>query len=228
MTTTGASFIPSGDIPRDVFIDVFIYTGQESGDIPRDVTHVKVHPSVKVIKGSAFIHCSQLMNVELCEGLEKIGNRAFYSCTSLCRIVIPKTVKVIGVEAFKSCSQLTNVELCEGLEKIGEQAFSNCISLQGIMIPSTVEVIDEWAFSGVRNVKFCKEIEEFVSGESLRVWWNRCEWISGMELSAYGFFCQSQYSSARGCFTSNKMAGQHSWHAQGHSFLLPQWFEGLF
>jgi hypothetical protein len=52
----------------------FLYTGQSREDIPRNVTHVKVvDPTVKVIGKYAFTGCSQLRNVELCEGeLERI------------------------------------------------------------------------------------------------------------------------------------------------------------
>ncbi len=46
----------------------FLYWGQSEEKIPRDVTHVKVDSAVKVIDEDAFRDCSQLMNVELCEG----------------------------------------------------------------------------------------------------------------------------------------------------------------
>jgi hypothetical protein len=66
------------------------------------------------------------VNVELWEGLKKIGENAFYSCKLLQDIEIPLSVKIIDNEAFISCSQLTNVQLGEGLKKIGERAFAEC------------------------------------------------------------------------------------------------------
>jgi hypothetical protein len=65
------------------------------GDIPRDVSHVKVHISVKMIDHDAFRNCSRLRRVDLCEGLEKLGNGEFLECASLLGVVIPSSVKVI-------------------------------------------------------------------------------------------------------------------------------------
>ncbi len=99
------------------------------------------------------------MNVELREeGLERISSEAFYGCTSLEQISIPSSVKVI-----KNCTQLMNVELREeGLERISSEAFWNC---------TTVHYIHNDAFKDyneLAGIKFCEEIEEFVTDLSLR------------------------------------------------------------
>ncbi len=79
----------------------FIYTGQSKEDIPRNVKHVKlVDPAVKRIGKDAFYGCTQLINVELCEGLESIEQAAFAGCTSLASIDIPSTIKQIGWAAI--------------------------------------------------------------------------------------------------------------------------------
>ncbi len=85
----------------------FLYLGQSR--IPQNVTHVKVHPSVKVIREEAFAGCNKLMNVELCEGLERITGSTFSKCSSLQHIRIPLTVKVIGGFQFYRCRKLMNV-----------------------------------------------------------------------------------------------------------------------
>ena len=36
--------------------DAFVYHGQEGEDVPRDVIHVRVHPSVRVIRTRAFLN----------------------------------------------------------------------------------------------------------------------------------------------------------------------------
>ena len=67
-------------------------------------------------------------------------------------------------------------------------AFKGC-ALVRIDIPLSVREFDETAFeecSNLTTVQFCDEIEEFVSGESMRHWWNngvheRC-------LRTYSFF----------------------------------------
>jgi hypothetical protein len=106
--------------------ETFLYTGQALEDIPRDITHVVVDPSIKEIGVEAFAGCSQLRNVELCEGLERIGDWAFESCLSLTSIHIPSTVKKTGEAAFLDCEQLVNMELCEGLERIDAWVFTGC------------------------------------------------------------------------------------------------------
>jgi len=139
---------------------VFVYMGPGSV-VPRDVTRVRVHPSVRVIADGAFEGCHELVEVELCEGLEKIGYYAFFGCRSLERITIPSSVRSIGISAFMGCEGLVEVELCEGLEKIGDHAFDGCISLKRITIPSSVRVIAA-AFDGcdkLVEVELCEELE---------------------------------------------------------------------
>ncbi len=111
--------------------------------------HVKVHPSIKVIGMDAFNGCTQLINLELSEGLECIKEETFQGCTSLQHIIIPSTVKRIGQQAFLGCRQLRNVKLCEGLdEQIEYPAFEGCTLLyEGIRrLPSVEEC---GAFRGI-------------------------------------------------------------------------------
>jgi hypothetical protein len=72
----------------------FIYNGQRRREIPEDVTYIKVHPSIRVIRGKVFFHRSMLMTVILGEGLEEIGKGAFEGC-ALSKIIITLSVKAI-------------------------------------------------------------------------------------------------------------------------------------
>ncbi len=166
----------------------FVYTGQAWADIPRHVICVRVHPSVRRIENFAFNWRRQLAIVDLGEGLEEIGMCAFWSCTSLHEIIIPPTFRVIKCEAFSWCSYLMIVILGKGLEEIGARAFYLCTSLCEIVIPRAVSVIHETAFfqcSQLTNVRFCNEIEEFMSGELMRDWWNHG--VHERSLSTYCF-----------------------------------------
>ena len=140
----------------------FLYTGQPYLEIPRDVTHVRIDPSVKVIDASAFRDCDKLIEVELCEGLELIGEHAFWGCKSLKCMAIPSSVKVIGKHAFHGCHQLVQVEFYEGLEKIEHSAFNECKSLKFIKVPATVRVIGGSAFQR------CDQLVEVELCEGLR------------------------------------------------------------
>jgi hypothetical protein len=167
--------------------DYFLYTGQRGGT--NDVTHVRVHPSVRAIEVLAFCGCERLTTVILNDGLEEIEEWAFAECTSLVHIAIPPAVRAIKYEAFASCSGLTTVTLGDGLEEIGAGAFNECTSLVRIAIPPAVTAIHETAFnecSNLTNVRFRDEIEEFVSGESMRDWWDHG--VHKKCLSTYCFF----------------------------------------
>ena len=102
----------------------FVYTGQEN--VPDGVIHVRIHPSIKVIRARAFLRRSRLINVELHDGLEVIEEWAFSYCTSLREILFPPSVRAIKDWAFYNCSALTTAILNDGLEEIGERAFARC------------------------------------------------------------------------------------------------------
>ena len=77
-----------------------------------------------------------------------IGDNAFYYCSNLASIELPKSVDGIGTAAFAGCANLTSVALPEGLVSIGNAAFRRCSSLESIVIPGSVTSIGEKAFSG--------------------------------------------------------------------------------
>ena len=102
----------------------------------------------------AFWGCgSYLTAITLPDGLESIGDKAFYSCSSLTAIDIPSSVTSIGEEAFRSCTSLKDVTLPDGLESIGSYAFNSCTSLTAIEIPSSITSIAENTFGGCTSLK---------------------------------------------------------------------------
>jgi hypothetical protein len=110
--------------------------------------------------------------VRLGNGLEEIGKEAFKYCELLYRIIIPNAVRVIEYGAFSNCSELTTVTLGGRLVEIGEYAFKWC-QFEDIVIPPAVKRIHDTAFkdsSELSSIKFCEEIEEFVSCEAKRYW----------------------------------------------------------
>ena len=62
----------------------------------------------------------------------KIGNNAFYNCSSLTSVTIPNSVTVIGDSAFSECSSLTNITIPNNITEIGKGAFSDCRSLTSV------------------------------------------------------------------------------------------------
>jgi len=135
---------------RDDRVD-FEYAGQQP--TPINVTHVRFHSSVTEIYTDAFKKCYRLQELVFHEGLQMIGNRAFFDCTKLESIKLPSTLTEIGKFAFNNCSSLKEVVLNDGLKKIGVKAFEQCKSLQSITIPSSVIEIDSTAFAGCTNLQ---------------------------------------------------------------------------
>jgi hypothetical protein len=115
--------------------DAFVYRGREGENIPRGVIRVRVHPSVRVIRGKAFTGCKLLMSVKLHDGIEVIGEESFQQCTSLREIFIPPAIRAIKNGAFKGCSGLTTAILNDGLQEIGAYAFYGCTTLVQITTP---------------------------------------------------------------------------------------------
>ncbi len=83
-----------------------------------------VPETVKVIYDCAFYQ-SSVKNVILPEGLEKIGNSAFWSNKALESINFPSTLLDVGDNAFEYCSVLDGIALPDGITHIGVSAFYN-------------------------------------------------------------------------------------------------------
>lgn len=91
-------------------------------------------------------YSAYISTVSLPEGIENIGNLAFYQCSALTQINFPNSISRIGDWAFMGCSLLAEIELSNGITNIGQYAFSGCSSLKQINIPETVTEIGNGAF----------------------------------------------------------------------------------
>ena len=80
------------------------------------------------------------------EGVVKIADMCFNTCSNIESITIPSTVREIGSMAFFKCEAMKKVNLPDGLEKIGSDAFTKCTALDYVFIPSSVSEIGHHAF----------------------------------------------------------------------------------
>jgi hypothetical protein len=135
--------------------EVFDYTGEGGDSAPIDVVRVRVDPSVTSIPARAFYDRKKLTEVELCEGLVEIGDRAFRHCYhSITKINIPNSLRRINDCAF-NVSLRCHIRLHDGIESIGDAAFAACI-FTNFRVPPLITVIPDM-LSGCRSM-FSAEI----------------------------------------------------------------------
>ncbi|EJK72867.1 hypothetical protein THAOC_05559 [Thalassiosira oceanica] len=120
--------------------------GKVAEELRRSVTHIRVAPHVRKIPDLAFRGCDKLIDLQLNEGLQVIGERAFYGCGSLLNVKIPSSLTKLGQWAFSYCSGLIVLQLEGGVQSIGDYAFSYCAALRHVTLPPSVAAIGEGAF----------------------------------------------------------------------------------
>jgi hypothetical protein len=70
--------------------------------IPKKVTYNSVEYSVTSIGNNAFYKCSSLISITIPKGITSIGSYAFYKCSALKSITIPSSITSIKYDAFCS------------------------------------------------------------------------------------------------------------------------------
>ena len=107
---------------------------------------INISDGITSIGDYAFRDCSNLTSINISDGITSIGDYAFCDCSNLTSINIPNGVTSIGNSAFKSCSSLTSINIPDGVTSIGRYTFIGCYSLTSIDIPNGVTSIGEYAF----------------------------------------------------------------------------------
>ena len=101
------------------------------------------------IEIKAFNSCSTLEKIIIPSSVEKIDSYAFNSCINLETVEFEEGVEILGANVFENCDSLISVELPESLVEIGDYCFANCDKLKEIHIYSNVESIGSSVFTFV-------------------------------------------------------------------------------
>lgn len=109
--------------------------------------NIDIPSSVKTIEQYAF-KGSGLLEIDIPEGVSKIGGNAFRSCNNLRQFSMPDSVTILGENVFTECAMLEDVELSSNIENIALYMFSYCKNLKHLDIPEGVSNIDLEAFRG--------------------------------------------------------------------------------
>ena len=113
---------------------------------------VYIEDGVTRIGDSAFRSCSNLNSITISDSVTSIGYAAFYGCSKLSSITIPDSVTSIGAQAFNRCSNLSSITIPNKVTSIGDYTFCFCSNLGSITIPDSVTSIGSYAFNGCSNL----------------------------------------------------------------------------
>lgn len=131
--------------------------GWDSAYAPEDTTGLSASGASK------FNITNKVTELYLPEGLESIGNMAFFRMACVEKITLPSSVREIGVNAFYFCTKLSEVSGGENLQKIGDAAFCYCASLTQFTIPENVTEIGANVFAGCSSLKTVYLPKNFVA-----------------------------------------------------------------
>lgn len=126
------------------------------------VEQYAVPPSCREIEDEAFAYNTVIRQVELAEGMTRIGDRAFLGST-LESIALPASMRHVGDDAFASGKTLQTVKLNEGLAHIGDSAFADNAQLESVQVPASVEWLGNRAFA------MCKKLRAHGANKTLSV-----------------------------------------------------------
>ena len=114
------------------------------------LTEYIVKEGIEEIGEGAFYNCSNLETISFSRGIRKIGGFAFRWCGKIEEIILKEGLEEIGVCAFYRCSRLKHVVLVKGIRKIGNYAFSNT-ALTHFEMNEGLEEVGMGIFNGIFN-----------------------------------------------------------------------------
>lgn len=131
----------------ETYNDLAVVKVADYGFSGAKIKDLAIPKNIKVIGAHAF-ETSTLENVYFYTGVQEIGDAAFYGCSSLAALNLPKSVTTLGQSAFASCVSIKSVVLPEKVTTVGNACFGYCLSLDSVYIPRSVEYIGVSAFVG--------------------------------------------------------------------------------
>lgn len=114
---------------------------------------VRLGNGVQKIGDYAFYFCGSLTSITIPSGVTSINIYAFCYCYDLKSITIPSGITEIKMNNFNYCYSLARVSVPNSLRSIAGSAFRYCYSLTSITIPSGVTLVDQYVFSNCTSLK---------------------------------------------------------------------------
>ena len=108
---------------------------------------VTLPEGLESIGDNAFYNCISIESLEIPESVTTLGESCFDGCEGITSLHVPGNVKTIPTSAFGNMYYLEDLTIGEGTTTIGEMAFISCESLMTLKLPSTLTSIGFAAFA---------------------------------------------------------------------------------
>ncbi len=123
-----------------------------AGKVPTSLTKVTITGGSK-LGDYAFYNCSSIKELNIPDSITGIGEAAFMYCSGLKTIDIPAGVTEIGEAAFSYCRGLDcSIKLPEGITEISDSVFYECEGITAVDIPAGVTEVGAKAFYGCEKL----------------------------------------------------------------------------
>jgi len=106
----------------------------------------EIGDGVETIGDDAFYYCEALSYVKFGKGIKEIGDKAFFCCREMQSVIDLPSVITIGDEAFIYCKYAKGIILGNDLKTIGDNAFKDVCDYKVLDLPDSLESIGEGAF----------------------------------------------------------------------------------
>jgi uncharacterized repeat protein (TIGR02543 family) len=166
-----------------------------------------------------FYGCSSLVDVNIPDSVQSVGDYAFYKCEAIESISLSDNIEEIGNFAFSGCSSLKSVKLPANLKHLSKQLFRNCKQLTSVIIPEAVESIDAHALYGCDNMTIYVEAQT-VGGDWSNYWNSSYRpAVFGVTLSADGSYVASFTKLADNIINANSLTVIEAPQRDGYEFV---------
>ena len=141
-------FFPNDNEASSYYVKEYIGAGG-AVTIPVTISVNNISKPVTKINTEVFCERSDVTSVTLSEGLEYIGNKAFYG-TGITALSLPNSITGLGDEAFASCPALTSISIGSGSMTVSSTTFCKLPSLASITVATgnaSLKAINDVLFS---------------------------------------------------------------------------------
>lgn len=147
---------------RHYFRDVVIYDGvgdyviedqRNYLDMKRDVVIIVFLSNITQISENSFSWIQRLVSVRVPEGVRDILHDAFFNCTGLNSVWLPRSLKSLGAYCFAGCTSLSFLDLTSTqITFITEGTFSGCHNLTDLYLPESTQGAGRDAYADCVNL----------------------------------------------------------------------------